>query len=58
MNKILHALTERSVTSCTGEPADEVDIFPKNVGCMACQSKVTITFVAADVTTQIPALNV
>jgi hypothetical protein len=42
---------------CTGEPADGVSIFPKKLGCMAAQSKITITFVAADVTTQIPALK-
>src|SRR5947209_5883249 len=58
MNTILQAFTVGSVMSCTGEPANEADIFPKKVGCMASQSKITITFVAADVTTQIPALKV
>src|SRR6266851_5283197 len=38
-NRILQAPTVQSVRICTGEPADGVDIFPKKLGCMACQSK-------------------
>ena len=55
---ILQALMELSEVNCTGAPADGAEILPKKLGSMANQSKITIRFTAAEVTTQIPALKV